>query len=163
MSVGLSRGAAIVQNPQTGAVLAMVSFPGFDNNVFSNGLSSAEYASIFENKARPLFNRVVSGIYNPGSTIKPLMGLMGLEERVITPKTTIQDCVSISIPNPFNPDETYIFNNWRSDYGSFNLRRSIANSCNVFFATVGGDLEISSVSASTRWSSILKQVLLTKF
>lgn len=138
VSVGLSRGAAIVQNPQTGAVLAMVSFPGFDNNVFSNGLSPAEYASIFENKARPLFNRVVSGIYNPGSTIKPLMGLMGLEERVITPKTTIQDCVSISIPNPFNPDETYIFNNWRSDYGSFNLRRSIANSCNVFFATVGG-------------------------
>ena len=138
VNTGLSRGAAIVQNPQTGAVLAMVSFPGFDNNVFSNGLSLTEYTSIFENKARPLFNRVVSGIYNPGSTIKPLIGLMGLQEHVITPVTTIQDCISISIPNPFNPDETYVFNNWRSDYGSFNLRRSIANSCNIFFATVGG-------------------------
>lgn len=137
-SAGLSRGAAIVQNPQTGAVLAMVSFPGFDNNLFSNGLSQKEYASIFENPARPLFNRVVSGLYNPGSTIKPLMGLMGLQDHVITPETTIQDCISISIPNPFNPGETYTFNNWRIDRGPFNLRRSIANSCNIFFATVGG-------------------------
>ncbi len=135
---GLTRGAAIVQNPQTGAVLAMVSFPGFDNNVFSNGLSPAEYDSIFQNPGRPLFNRVISGTYNPGSTIKPFMGLMGLQEHVITPETTIQDCISISIPNPFSPGVTYTFNNWRKDYGPFNLRRSIANSCNIFFATVGG-------------------------
>ncbi len=135
---GLSRGSAIIQNPQTGAVLAMVSFPGFDNNVFSDSLSQAEYDSIFQNSGRPLFNRVVSGTYNPGSTIKPLMGLMGLQEKVITSNTSIQDCISISIPNPFNPDVTYTFNNWRVDRGAFNLRRSIANSCNIFFATVGG-------------------------
>jgi len=138
VSEGLSRGAAVIQNPQTGAVLAMVSFPGFDNNVFSDGLSQSEYASIFQNKSRPLFNRVVSGIYNPGSTIKPFIGLMGLQEHVITPETTIRDCISISIPNPFNPDVVYTFNNWRKDLGLFNLRRSIANSCNIFFATVGG-------------------------
>lgn len=137
-SAGLSRGAAIIQNPQTGAVLAMVSFPGFDNNVFANGLSQTEYNSIFQNSARPLFNRVVSGTYNPGSTIKPFMGLMGLQEKVITPETTIQDCISITIPNPFKSGADYTFNNWRKDYGPFNLRRSIANSCNVFFATVGG-------------------------
>lgn len=137
-SEGLSRGAAIIQNPQTGAVLAMVSFPGFDNNSFSDGLSQTEYASIFQNSGRPLFNRVVSGIYNPGSTIKPLIGLMGLQERIITPDTTIQDCINISIPNPFNSEEVYVFHNWRVENGPFNLRRSIANSCNVFFATVGG-------------------------
>ena len=138
VSAGLSRGAAIIQNPQTGAVLAMVSFPGFDNNVFSKTLTQAQYNSIFQSSARPLFNRVVSGVYNPGSTIKPLIGLMGLQEHVITPETTIQDCLSISIPNPFSPGVTYTFNNWRLDYGPFNLRRSIANSCNIFFATVGG-------------------------
>ena len=137
-SAGLSRGAAIIQNPQTGAVLAMVSFPAFDNNVFSNSLTQAEYDSIFQNSGRPLFNRVVSGTYNPGSTIKPFMGLMGLQEKVITPDTTIQDCVSLSIPNPFTPGVTYTFNNWRADYGPFNLRRAIANSCNIFFASVGG-------------------------
>ncbi|OGM97490.1 MAG: hypothetical protein A2735_02030 [Candidatus Yanofskybacteria bacterium RIFCSPHIGHO2_01_FULL_41_21] len=138
VGAGLSRGAAIIQNPQTGAVLAMVSFPGFDNNIFSGTLSQAEYNLIFKNPGRPLFNRVVSGIYNPGSTIKPLIGLMGLQEHVITPNTTIQDCISISILNPFNPDDAYTFHNWRVDLGPFNLRRSIANSCNIFFASVGG-------------------------
>ncbi|MDP4001785.1 MAG: penicillin-binding transpeptidase domain-containing protein, partial [bacterium] len=138
VGAGLSRGAAVIQNPQTGAVLAMVSFPGFDNNIFSGTLSQAEYDLIFKNPGRPLFNRVVSGIYNPGSTIKPLVGLMGLQEHVITPNTTIQDCISISILNPFNPDDAYTFHNWRVDLGPFNLRRSIANSCNIFFASVGG-------------------------
>jgi penicillin-binding protein 2 len=137
-SSGLSRGAAIIQNPQTGAVLAMVSFPGFDNNQFVNGLTQDQFNKIFQNLAKPLFNRVVSGLYNPGSTIKPLMGLMGLQEKVITPTTTIQDCISISIPNPFTPGQTYTFNNWRIDHGAFDLRRSIANSCNIFFASVGG-------------------------
>jgi len=138
VNAGLSRGAAIIQNPQTGAVLAMVSFPGFDNNDFSDGLSQTEYEAIFQNSSWPLFNRIVSGTYNPGSTIKPLIGLMGLQEKVITSDTVIQDCVSISIPNPFNPDAIYTFKNWRTDYGAFNLRRSIANSCNIFFASVGG-------------------------
>ena len=135
---GLSRGAAIIQNPDNGAVLAMVSFPTFDNNAFVKGLSQKQYDSIFNNPARPLFNRVVSGLYNPGSTIKPLMGLMGLEEHTITPNTTIQDCVSITIPNPYNPDVSYIFKNWRVDLGTFNLRRAIADSCNTFFFSVGG-------------------------
>ncbi len=135
---GLSRGAAIIQDPHTGAVLAMVSFPTYDNNDFVGGLSQQQYQSIFNNSARPLFNRVISGLYNPGSTVKPLMGLMGLEEKVITPNTSIQDCVSITIPNPYNPDVSYVFKNWRIDLGSFNLRRSIANSCNVFFFSIGG-------------------------
>lgn len=137
-SAGLTRGAVIVQNPQTGAVLALVSFPSFDSNNFADGLSQAQYKSIFENSDRPLFNRVVSGLYNPGSTIKPLMGMMGLQEGVITPTTTIQDCISITIPNPFTPGVQYTFKNWRADTGPFNLRRAIANSCNVFFFSVGG-------------------------
>lgn len=136
-SAGLSRGAAIVQNPNNGAILAMVSLPSYDNNQFSNGLSQAEYNQIFQNPARPLFNRAISGLYNPGSTIKPLIGLMGLQEGVIMPETTIQDCISITIPNPYS-GTTYTFNNWRHDTGPFDLRRALANSCNVFFASVGG-------------------------
>ena len=135
---GLSRGAAIIQNPQTGAVLAMVSFPGYDNNQFSQSLSQSAYEAIFQSSARPLFNRVISGLYNPGSTIKPLIGLMALEEKVVSRLDTIQDCVGISIPNPFNPDVVYTFKNWRAELGEFNLRRAIANSCNVYFYTVGG-------------------------
>jgi penicillin-binding protein 2 len=137
-SAGLSRGAAVIQNPQNGAVLAMVSFPTFNNNDFVDGLSQQQYQAIFNNSARPLFNRVISGLYNPGSTIKPLIGLMGLQEKIITPQTTIQDCVSITIPNPYDKTISYVYNNWRVDLGTFNLRRAIANSCNIFFFSVGG-------------------------
>ncbi len=137
-SAGLSRGAAIIQNPQTGAVLAMVSLPTFDSNVFNKGLSQEQYKALFSNPTKPLFNRVISGLYNPGSTIKPLMGLMTLQEGIMSPSDTIHDCVSITIPNPFNKDIVYTFKNWRVDLGEFNLRRAIANSCNIYFFTVGG-------------------------
>ncbi len=137
-SSGLSRGAAVIQNPQNGAVLAMVSFPSFDNNLFVKGLSDNQFKNLFESKAKPLFNRVISGLYNPGSTIKPFMGMTALQEGIITPQDTIRDCVSLVVPNPFDKNSPYVFKNWRQDYGLFNLRRAIAQSCNIFFFTVGG-------------------------
>lgn len=137
-SAGLSRGAAIIQNPQNGAVLAMVSFPSFDNNLFIKGLSENQFKNLFESRTKPLFNRVISGLYNPGSTIKPFIGMTALQEGIITPRDTIRDCVSLVIPNPFDKNSPYVFKNWRQDYGLFNLKRAIAESCNVFFFTVGG-------------------------
>ena len=137
-SSGLSRGAAVIQNPQNGAVLAMVSFPSFDNNIFVGGLSDNQFKNLFESNTKPLFNRVISGLYNPGSTIKPFIGMTALQEGVITSRDTIRDCVSLVVPNPFDKDNPYIFKNWRQDYGLFNLRRAIAQSCNIFFFTVGG-------------------------
>jgi len=139
-SAGLSRGAAVIQNPQTGSVLAMASFPTFDNNIFVKGLSDSQFKNIFENKTKPLFNRVISGLYNPGSTIKPFMGMTALQEGIITPRDTINDCISLVIPNPFDKNSPYVFKNWRQDYGFFNLRRAIAQSCNIFFFTIGGGL-----------------------
>ncbi|OGN02352.1 MAG: hypothetical protein A2655_01300 [Candidatus Yanofskybacteria bacterium RIFCSPHIGHO2_01_FULL_43_42] len=133
-----SKAAAVIQDPQTGAVLAMASFPAYDNNLFIEGLSDNQFRGLFENKSRPLFNRVISGLYNPGSTIKPLMGLMTLEENIFSPADTIKDCVGLTIINPYNPDDIYTFNNWRLEYGQFNLKRAIANSCNVYFYIAGG-------------------------
>jgi len=137
-SSGLSRGAAVIQNPQNGAVLAMVSFPAFDNNLFVNGLSENQFKNLFAGRAKPLFNRVISGLYNPGSTIKPFIGMTALEEKVITPTDTIHDCVSLVVPNPFDKNSPYVFKNWRGDFGIFNLRKAIAQSCNIFFFTIGG-------------------------
>ncbi len=137
-SAGLSRGAAVIQNPQNGAVLAMASFPSFDNNLFVRGLSDNQFKNLFESKTKPLFNRVISGLYNPGSTIKPFMGMTALQEGIITPEDTIRDCVSLVLPNPSDRSSPYVFKNWRQDYGLFNLRRAIAQSCNVFFFTIGG-------------------------
>lgn len=135
---GLGSAAGVVQDPRTGAVLAMASFPGFDNNIFSGSISEAQFKKLFESRSRPLFNRVISGNYNPGSTIKPYVGMTVLQEKIVTLADTIQDCVSISIPNPANPDDPYIFRNWRAETGSFNLRKAIANSCNIYFFTVTG-------------------------
>jgi penicillin-binding protein 2 len=135
---GHSKAAAIVQNPQTGEVLAMVSFPTYDNNLFIEGLSEIQFKNLFENKLKPIFNRVISGLYNPGSTIKPLMGLMTLQENIFNPTDTIRDCVNLVIKNQNNPDNFYTFNNWRPEYGLFNLKRSIANSCNIYFFIAGG-------------------------
>ena len=136
---GLSQAAAVAQDPQTGAVIAMVSFPTYDNNVFSGQLTQAEADQLFNSNQRPLFNRVISGLYNPGSTIKPLMGMSGLQEGVMRPDQTVVDnCVKLTVPNPNDPTHPYIFDNWRPDTGPFDLNRAIANSCNIYFFTVGG-------------------------
>lgn len=135
---GLDKSAAIIQNPNTGEVLALASFPTFNNNLFVDGLTEKEFNRLFENKSRPMFNRVISGLYNPGSTIKPFYGLAILEENIFSSADTIHDCVSLIVPNLYNPDNPAIFNNWRADLGLFNLQRAIANSCNVYFFIAGG-------------------------
>lgn len=138
VGANLSRGAAIIQNPANGQVLAMVSFPSYDNNLFSSSLSDKDFKNLFESGSRPLFNRVISGLYNPGSTIKPFMGLMTLQENIFTPQDVIRDCVRLVVPNPFDPDSPSIFKNWREDTGLFNLRRAISQSCNIYFFIAGG-------------------------
>ncbi len=137
---GLSEAAAVVQDPRDGSVLGMVSFPSYDNNVFNGSrLLQADYDVLFNSSNRPLFNRVISGRYNPGSTIKPYIGMTALQEHIVTPNQIVtNDCVSITVPNPVDPANPYVFNNWRPDTGPFNLYRAIADSCNVYFFTVGG-------------------------
>lgn len=133
-----SRAAAIIQDPKTGSILAMTSFPAYDNNLFVSGLSDLQFKSLFHNKSRPLFNRVISGLYNPGSAIKPFMGLMALEENIFSPSDTIQNCTGLTVINPYNSEDSRTFNNWRLDYGPFNLKRATANSCNIYFFLAGG-------------------------
>ncbi len=158
-SAGLTRAAAIIQNPQNGEVLAMVSLPSFDNNEFTKGLSEESYKRLFENKARPLFNRVIAGLYHPGSTIKPLIGMMALQERIVAPQDTIKDCVQLTVPNTYNNSVTYVFKNWREELGLFNLRKAIANSCNVYFYTIGGGFGKIAGLGIQRISNYLSAVL----
>ncbi len=136
---GLSQATAVVQDPRSGAVLGMVSFPTYDNNMFSGPLSQADADVLFGGRARPLFNRAIAGRYNPGSTIKPFIGMTALEEGIVSAGEIVTyDCASISVPNPRDPENPYVFENWRRDVGAFDLRRAIADSCNVYFFTVGG-------------------------
>lgn len=156
---GLSRAAAVVQDPTNGEVLAMVSFPTYDNNQLVDGVSPVEYKNIFEGNTRPLFNRVIGGLYNPGSTIKPLMGLMILEEDVFSSTDNIRDCVSLTVPNPFNPGNPSVFKNWRADTGLFNMRRAIAQSCNVYFFIGGGGFGSVKGVGITKISDYLNKAL----
>jgi len=136
---GLTQGAAIVQDVRSGAVLGMVSFPTYDDNAFSGTLSQTQVDALFNDRSRPLFDRAISGLYNPGSTIKPYIGMTALQDGLITPhQTVVNDCISLSVPNPQDPAHPYVYDNWRADTGPFDLFRAIANSCNVYFMTVGG-------------------------
>ncbi|MEP1596519.1 MAG: penicillin-binding transpeptidase domain-containing protein, partial [Halieaceae bacterium] len=85
------RGALVAIDPLTGGILALVSTPGFDTNLFVNGISSTDYSALRDSLDVPLFNRAVQGQYPPGSTVKPMMGLAGLESGLVTPEYTVPD------------------------------------------------------------------------
>jgi len=139
-SLGGERGAVgIVMDTQTGELLSLVSYPGFDNNAFSAGISQEYYSFLVNSKSQPLFNRIVGGAYNPGSTLKPLMAAAGLEENLINPDKKIETHGYISIPNPYNPDSPSIFPDWKN-HGYVNMYDAIARSSNVYFYILGGGL-----------------------
>lgn len=134
--VGVIRGAAVAQDPMTGAVLGLVSFPPFDDNIFETG-DDQKITALLKNPNRPLFNRVVGGKYSPGSTIKPLLALAGLKEKVVTPETTIFANGSIMVRSIYDPSVTYQFNDWRV-HGLTDLRKAIADSVDIYFYALGG-------------------------
>ena len=83
-ALGEQRGAVVAIDPLTGGIMALVSTPGFDTNLFVNGISSENYSALRDSLDVPLFNRAVQGQYPPGSTVKPMMGLAGLESGLVT-------------------------------------------------------------------------------
>jgi len=127
--LGSPAGAGIVLNPQNGEVLALVSLPSFDNNHLESEL--------FNNSYKPFFNRAISGIYTPGSTIKPLVAFAALKENIITPEKEIFSAGYLEIPNPYHPDQPSRFLDWKP-HGWVNLYSAIARSSNVYFYEVGG-------------------------
>ncbi|MFH1392889.1 MAG: penicillin-binding protein 2 [Patescibacteria group bacterium] len=130
--------AAVVLDVKSGEILALVSLPGFDNNIFNTGLTNKAYQELINNKNRPLFNRAISGFYPAGSTIKPFIALAALVEKTIDPNYKVDDTLGyISIPNEYNPEITYIYRDWKP-HGFVDMRRALAVSANVYFYTIGG-------------------------
>jgi len=140
-SVGAKKGAAVALDPKTGGVLSLVSIPSFDNNIFQKGTDPKEVEKLLQDPKEPLFDRVISGTYLTGSTIKPLIASAALEEKIISPNKKINDDKGfITIPNPWNPDAPTIKKDW-TIHGWTDMRKAIAESCNVYFYTVGGGYE----------------------
>lgn len=126
---GEEKGAAVAIDPQTGDILAMVSKPGFDPNLFVEGISSRDYNALQNSDAKPLFNRAIRGQYPPGSTIKPFIGLGGLENGVIT------DTQKKYCPGFYQlPNHTHKYRDWKkSGHGPVDLYDSIIQSCDVYY------------------------------
>jgi len=131
-------GGLVALDPNTGGVLALVSKPGFDPNLFVDGIDPETWKSLNESRERPMVNRVLRGIYPPGSTIKPLMALAGLELGLRKPADSIVDPGYFTLPN-----SSHQFRDWkRGGHGSVDLRRSIAQSCDIYYYKLAVDMGV---------------------
>lgn len=137
---GISKAAAVAIDPNDGGVLAMVSLPSFDSNLFAQGISQTELDYLMEKTDLPFLNRVIAGQYPPGSTLKPLIAASALEEKVISPYKQINCQGMISIINEFNPEIVYRYPDWKV-HGLTDVVKAIAESCNIYFYAVGGGYE----------------------
>ena len=128
-ALGDENGAVVALDPATGAVLAMASMPGFDPNLFAGGIEAPAYRALLRSPARPLFNRAVSGQYPPGSTIKPFVGLAGLERSVGHARGESRCHGWFQLP-----DSTHRYRDWKKHgHGRVGLHDAIVQSCDVYF------------------------------
>jgi len=132
-------GAGVIMDVHTGELLALTSFPEYDNAAFARGEGEA-VRNANENARRPLLNRAVSGVYSPGSIVKPILAAAALAENIIAPEKKILSTGSIEIPNPYFPDKPSIFKDWKA-HGYVDMRRAIAVSSDVYFYAVGGGFQ----------------------
>lgn len=131
-------GSAVAIDPRSGEILAMVSLPGYDPNLFVNGISHADYKSLIENPSRPLFNRNVLGGGPPGSTVKPLIALAGLDSGLRTPEFKVFSTGEFHIPGQRG-------RGWRDAHGGAgwtDLRKSIAASVNFYYYKLAYEMGI---------------------
>lgn len=139
-NASFSGGAGVLMDIKTGEVMAMTSYPEYNPNVLSKGDDKNVINEYFSDKRKVFLNRAVSGLYTPGSIVKPFLGYGALAEGVITPSKQILSNGSISIPNPYFPEKKSVF----KDHGSFgyvDMRKAIAISSDVYFYEIGGGFE----------------------
>ncbi len=135
--LGGKKGAAVAMDPRTGAILALVSYPSYDDNDFSNGISAADYSKIINDPSQPLFDRAIAAKYPTGSTIKPFEASAALQEKIISPDKQINDPGYILVHSQYDPSVVYRFGGVEA-HGLVDMRKAIAVSSNIYFYTVGG-------------------------
>ncbi len=130
-------GAGVIMDVRNGEILTSTSFPEYDSEVLSQGKDKEKINSYITDKRRFFMDRSISGLYTPGSIVKPFFALGALNEGIIDPSKEILSTGSISIPNPYFPDKPTIFKDWRAN-GWTNMAEAIAVSSDVYFYTIGG-------------------------
>jgi len=135
------RGALVAIDPANGHVLALVSVPGYDPNLFSAGISAADYRALRDDRDTPLFNRALRGVYPPGSTIKPIVGLAGLDLGAINPWQRVYCIGHYTLPG-----STHRYRDWKKGgHGPVALEDAIAQSCDVYFYELAVKLGIDNM------------------
>jgi len=130
-----SRAAAVAINPQNGKILALASFPSYDNNNFIKG-DKNYVEKVLSDTNWPMINRVFSGTYPSGSLIKPILASAGLEEKIVKPNQTIYCPGYINLFDKYG-NIYHTYNDWKA-HGTVSMVRAIAESCDVYFYTLGG-------------------------
>ncbi|SEK69633.1 penicillin-binding protein 2 [Atopomonas hussainii] len=141
-ALGGRRGAVVAIEPQTGGILALVSQPGYDPNLFVTGISFKDYAELRDSIDRPLFNRVLRGTYPPGSTIKPMVAIAGLDSGVVTPQNRVFDPGFYKLPNV-----KHLYRNWnRTGDGWVDMNMAIYRSNDTYFYDLAHKMGIDRLS-----------------
>lgn len=126
---GQFHGAMVAIDPNNGDVLAMVSTPSFDPNLFVQGITQTDYDTLRNNPARPMYNRALNGLYPPGSTIKPFIGVAALGDQIVTPQERILDPGYFILKN-----STHVFHDWNhKGHGWVDMHRAVVVSCDTYF------------------------------
>ena len=142
-ALGERRGAVVALEPSTGGILALVSNPGYDPNLFVTGISGEQYDQLANSRETPLFNRAVNGQYSPGSTFKPVVGLAAIANGITTWEEELEDHGWFKLPN-----QNRIYRDWSwkpgnsGGQGIVTLRKAIYRSSNVFFYNLASRLSI---------------------
>jgi penicillin-binding protein 2 len=140
---GERRGAMVAINPKNGEVLAYVSMPTFDPNLFVDGIDSESWKALNESLDRPLINRPMRGIYPPGSTFKPFVALAGLEAGKRAPPFSIVDRGYFTLPG-----HSHRYRDWKpGGHGQVDIRKAIAVSCDTFFYGLAMELGIEKLTS----------------
>ena len=141
LAFGPHKGAAVAIDPNTGEVLALISKPSYDPNLFAAGIDRSTWVSLASGPGKPLINKAITGVYPPGSTFKPAVALAGLESRKITPNSRVACGGSFWFGGR-------AFRCWRKGgHGGLNVIQALEQSCDVFFYTVGNWVGIDKIAA----------------
>jgi len=143
-AIGNRRGALAAMDPRSGAVLALVSSPAFDPNLFNSGISFGDWERLANDRRHPMENRSISGQYPPASTYKPIVAAAALEEGLITPETAYYCSGAFKMGDR-------AFRCWNEKgHGHVNLHRAIVESCDVYFYNLGQRLGVDKLAAYAR-------------
>lgn len=145
-ALGDEQGSVVAIDPNNGEVLALVSRPSYDPNLFVQGMNQAAYLQLQNAPGRPLYNRAVRGVYPFASTVKPFLALEGLISGVVTPQTRVNDPGWYSLPN-----SSHIYRDWRKHgHGIVDMHKAIMVSCDVYFFTLSTKLGIKNINVIMR-------------